>query len=71
MTVTDSFGHDQWLHFWQIRQLRRTQLQQKNKFDPSRLYLDSLSDPRAHIKYMKETAQQQFNQLQGQARGAR
>lgn len=51
--VTDNFGHDQWLHFWQIRQLRRNQMKQIHGYDPDQLYLKSLSDPMAHIRYMQ------------------
>lgn len=62
VTVTDRFGHDQWLHFWQIRQLRRKQLKQTFAYDPSNLYLKSLEDPYDHIAYMKSQTNQDFHE---------
>ena len=54
ITVTENFGHDQWLHSWQIRQLRRAQMKKTHQYDPSKLFLQAISDPRAHIKYIQQ-----------------
>ena len=34
VTVTEVFGHEHWLSFWQLKQLRKQQGKRANQYDP-------------------------------------